>query len=285
MRLKVRQDRLGTKERFNIYGKAVYPAPSYRYRDWTIADNDSNILGWYDTSDPTTVYDVGGVVYELSDKSGNDLSLLAGEHPGPTTGTRTYNNKNVFDCDGTELLDNHDFILPSSGDVAVYMVGEVDTVTSQYNSLFAMNEEPHPGVNDFQMNTQSAVQFEPRIARFGTSVDSTGGAFEGPSIYCAIFDWTDTGTVSIYLDGTQNGSESYATTKLAITQELIIFANRNEGAPMNGWFGEVVVCESCSSTCRQTTEGYLAHKWGLSGNLPSGHPYKSEAPKVLIPPK
>lgn len=25
-------------------------------------------------------------------------------------------------------------------------------------------------------------------------------------------------------------------------------------------------------------EGYLAHKWGLEGNLPSGHPYKSAAP-------
>lgn len=28
----------------------------------------------------------------------------------------------------------------------------------------------------------------------------------------------------------------------------------------------------------QKAEGYLAHKWGLEGNLPSGHPYKSSAP-------
>jgi hypothetical protein len=25
-------------------------------------------------------------------------------------------------------------------------------------------------------------------------------------------------------------------------------------------------------------EGYLAHKWGLAGNLPSDHTYKSSAP-------
>ena len=25
-------------------------------------------------------------------------------------------------------------------------------------------------------------------------------------------------------------------------------------------------------------EGYLAHKWGLEGNLPADHPYKSSAP-------
>ncbi len=28
----------------------------------------------------------------------------------------------------------------------------------------------------------------------------------------------------------------------------------------------------------QKAEGYLAHKWGLTGSLPSSHPYKSTAP-------
>jgi hypothetical protein len=29
---------------------------------------------------------------------------------------------------------------------------------------------------------------------------------------------------------------------------------------------------------RQTIEGYLAHKWGLAGNLPAAHPHKAAAP-------
>ena len=28
----------------------------------------------------------------------------------------------------------------------------------------------------------------------------------------------------------------------------------------------------------QKAEGYLAHKWGLEGNLPDGHAYKNSAP-------
>ena len=32
------------------------------------------------------------------------------------------------------------------------------------------------------------------------------------------------------------------------------------------------------STLRQKMEGYLAHKWGLAGSLPGGHPYKSSPP-------
>jgi hypothetical protein len=29
---------------------------------------------------------------------------------------------------------------------------------------------------------------------------------------------------------------------------------------------------------RQRVEGYLAHKWGLTANLPADHPYKNAAP-------
>jgi len=36
--------------------------------------------------------------------------------------------------------------------------------------------------------------------------------------------------------------------------------------------------ESHDTKTRQKLEGYLAHKWGLTNNLPSGHPYKYEPP-------
>ena len=29
---------------------------------------------------------------------------------------------------------------------------------------------------------------------------------------------------------------------------------------------------------RQRIEGYLAHTWGLTANLPAGHPYKAAPP-------
>jgi hypothetical protein len=40
----------------------------------------------------------------------------------------------------------------------------------------------------------------------------------------------------------------------------------------------IVYNTAASSTDRQKCEGYLAWKWGLQGNLPAGHPYKSAAP-------
>ena len=44
-------------------------------------------------------------------------------------------------------------------------------------------------------------------------------------------------------------------------------------------FSEVIVLSSiATTTTRQRIEGYLAHKWGLTANLPSGHPYKVNVP-------
>jgi hypothetical protein len=40
----------------------------------------------------------------------------------------------------------------------------------------------------------------------------------------------------------------------------------------------IVLYSAVTDTNRQLIEGYLAHKWGLSANLPSDHPYKNAAP-------
>ena len=47
---------------------------------------------------------------------------------------------------------------------------------------------------------------------------------------------------------------------------------------MHGVIGEVVMVESTTTPTRQTIEGYLAWKWGLTSSLPSDHPYKNAAP-------
>lgn len=47
---------------------------------------------------------------------------------------------------------------------------------------------------------------------------------------------------------------------------------------LNGSLAELVICSELSEANQQKLEGYLAHRWGLSGNLPSDHPYKSAAP-------
>jgi hypothetical protein len=52
----------------------------------------------------------------------------------------------------------------------------------------------------------------------------------------------------------------------------------------DGDIAEVIYCSgqdwASSTSDRDKIEGYLAHKWGLTGALPSDHPYKSAAPSA-----
>ena len=48
---------------------------------------------------------------------------------------------------------------------------------------------------------------------------------------------------------------------------------------LDGAIAELIVTPSVLSVSdRQKIEGYLAHKWGLTANLPSDHPYKLVGP-------
>ena len=48
-----------------------------------------------------------------------------------------------------------------------------------------------------------------------------------------------------------------------------------------GWEYETIVLDAVpTNDNRQRLEGYLAHKWGLTANLPAGHPYKTNPPMV-----
>ena len=40
----------------------------------------------------------------------------------------------------------------------------------------------------------------------------------------------------------------------------------------------MLVIGPLSDADREKAEGYLAHKWGLAGNLPDAHPYKAAPP-------
>lgn len=53
----------------------------------------------------------------------------------------------------------------------------------------------------------------------------------------------------------------------------------NSSVPFLGDYGELLIFNSLlSTTNQQLVEGYLAWKWGIQADLPSGHPYKNAAP-------
>ncbi len=112
--------------------------------------------------------------------------------------------------------------------------------------------------------------FIPRIATAGRSGGTQGNG----------------GTITITATGPSQPSyltqavQTWATGEL--TSRIQIGGRQQAGTGYsNSRISEVVVMNrNATTTERQKFEGYLAHKWGLTANLPAGHPYKLVEPAV-----
>lgn len=103
-------------------------------------------------------------------------------------------------------------------------------------------------------------------------------------IYSAAFN-LGTGDCELFVNGTSHDTTTFATPVGSIsksTARLSVFGNTSYDfyrKSLNGsQGGEFVFAQSIDATLRQKAEGHLAHKWGLTANLPVGHPYKTTAP-------
>jgi hypothetical protein len=62
---------------------------------------------------------------------------------------------------------------------------------------------------------------------------------------------------------------------LGIFNSSVAYSN----SPAQCRIAEIIIANAAIQTSvRQKIEGYVAHKWGLTANLPAGHPYKTVGP-------
>ena len=101
------------------------------------------------------------------------------------------------------------------------------------------------------------------------------------SLYSAASDF------AFYIDGGAGGSSGGTTAFYSTASNTVgwsaasvwLGSNTGVSAYLDGWIAEVVFTNGKQSVAdRQRMEGYLAHKWGLTGNLAAAHPYKSTPP-------
>jgi uncharacterized repeat protein (TIGR02543 family) len=121
-------------------------------------------------------------------------------------------------------------------------------------------------------STANSVQTYRNAALSSTTGTLTAGFLAG-----TVFDGT---TNTAYLNGT--AATGVASSGSFNAGKVVLGARWQTSAFNNWWngnFGEAIICNAnLNTTDRQKVEGYLAHKWGLAGNLSAGHPYKNAAP-------
>jgi len=234
-------------------------------------------LGWWDASDTSSITAPSApLVDQINDLSGGGYHLTQTGSDRMNTGTQTLNNLNVLHSASTgKWMNNAALPMPSSGNFCLtgMAVLEGQGVT-EFASLVSMNS----ATNDFQLDAESPTQFDGRLNGLGGTTSITGGPY-------TIMIWSiegnfSTNTRKVYMNGVERLNDTLYTTKIDTPQDVAIFAARNHLSSIRGKFAEMYVYEACTDENRIISEGYLAHKWGVSSLLPSSHKYKNTFPII-----
>jgi hypothetical protein len=239
---------------------------------------------WLDAADASTITESGGAVSQWDDKSGNGRDISqASSTQRPTLATTGLNGKPTLDFDGS-----NDYLFNAS--VGASGLSNA-TIISVFKQVTGGPTEDHQ-INIGQTGTTGKVRgfYRPgnatvlgfggwaRIATSSFSLD-IGGAHH-------IFGFANTAlSGSNNLQIFKDGSVETLTTSAALSTTLDGFSvGALQGALVGNYYSNIsvaeiiVLYEAISTVNRQKLEGYLAHKWGLTANLPADHPYKTVGP-------
>jgi hypothetical protein len=276
----------------------------YLARKWNITGNLPTTHPYY-YSTPTldTLKDVGSLSIPTLYPS---LTLWMDAADTTFTGTQWLDKSpigDIFKVNGANPLPTFSTIKTSGPSIpGVYFAGQaslVGTVISPMNtgtgSCFVVLSPS--GTSNAQILTGSSSAerafgffYSPTIAvspyqgAANSKMNSFGGITNSPMALFAQINGGNTGqgSVQFSLSPTSQGTAGTALQPVAPSSSTwtMGFGAGGLTSLQQGFFLHELVCFSTylSTLDRQKMEGYLAWKWGMQGQLPSGHPYAARRP-------
>jgi hypothetical protein len=265
----------------------THPYRSIRPYARTFQPNDlSGCILWLDCADIGAMTLSGSNVSQLNDKSGlanHAVQTTSSNQPVLVQNVRNGNSVIRFSGPGgfnrldTRYLSNVPMAFPNAP-YTVYAVAQAvsNAASSAYGYNFIF--KPHLA-DDWRFMCGS------RSNDFTTFAGTSSGWYDTAAISGTqpVSNWTmmsivnrgTTGGLLPYINGNARTAKTGGPTATAVGYTLgDADANAHRGQNWNGDIGELIVFNrDLSSADGNLIEGYLAAKWGLTGNLPSIHPY------------
>ena len=246
---------------------------------WTPANMTT--AAWYDADDAATITESAGAVSQWDDKSGNSVHCVqASPSQKPLTGSATINSTNALSFDGTnDYLEKLSESLMDKVELSVFAV--VQPIAGGDNFQGIITNSSTTAANRSDLTYYKASGYMAYVRPGSSSALASSNVTDVPMVLAGVGSISGANTTSeIWLDGTA-GTTQTQTSGFTATENLVYIGFLNGTRYFKGYIGEIVVMRStASATDRQRIEGYLAHKWSLEANLPSGHPFKSAAPTI-----
>jgi hypothetical protein len=244
---------------------------------WTPAQITTAL--WLDADDASTITLNGSNVSAWNDKSGNGRHATQTGTAQPLYSSTGLNNKPALDFDGAD----DDLVLSSVSDVnsvsqSWFIVAKRDNASGRTEISFGIgNKQESNGLADIPRWTDNKMYSQ--MGYVANRPSPVSVISDAPYINCVTG-----GAVQLsYTNGTLIGTgTTQSLSNFSVLDGGYVGSGRAMsffGRYFDGKISELIIVPSVATTQdRQLIEGYLAHKWGLTSNLPVDHPYKSVVP-------
>jgi hypothetical protein len=266
---------------------------------WTPSSIDP--VAWIDAADTSSYTRSGSTLTSVTDKAGTYSTMDIGGNP--VTNSSTQNGLNVFDFDGNDYLQsggNNSQIYRSqvsSGNHFALGVFRYDGTNNSKDSFWSYETNQSPKRDYAISSGNSSNSWPGELDLDGLSgnnkISSTIGNLEQWNFksltrnqYHIVACWFNKSgnQIGVRVDGSNAFTPvNDYDNSLSTNQQLRLMRNR-ASQELDGKLGEFIAFNKIPGTSGtdlthlEKAEGYLAHKWGLTGSLPSNHPYKNTPP-------
>lgn len=257
-----------------MMGRSALLAATNSGLPWSPRDIQAAL--WLDASDSSTLTITSGNVSQWNDKSGNNRHGTQSSYSNmPTRNVTGINGKASLSFDGSSDFLNFPtgFLhLETAFTIAMVMSGPLqnnDSIWGPTSSFLTGLELVYTGTAS--LPTLLRIN---SVNKITTGLWSTNSA---PTI--TIITASPTATAGWLNGNTVSAVSSTGITPLNYNGIYSMGRYGGEGFYVDMQMGEfVILASSASQGDREKLEGYLAHKWGLTGSLPNNHPYKTVGP-------
>jgi len=251
---------------------------------------------WLDASDTTSYTGSGGQVTAITDKAGNATVTVNGSPNTATTlnSYQTFSFQSGFNEDFQTNAVNQTSISGNHWAIGVF---QWNTVNNTRDSLWSTenSSELAGSKRDYAISAGNSSAFDGELDLDGLStnrISSTIGDKEEFDSGIAQNTWVIIGVffnktgnqIGVRVDGA-NAFTPVDDYDFNVNQSLDLRIMRNRASVrMDGKMAEFFTVADVPGTGGTDistfiqAEGYLAHKWGLTSNLPVSHTYKTSAP-------
>lgn len=248
---------------------------------WTPANTTTEL--WLDSSDSGTIIArPDTTIFQWGDKSGNGRDLKQPFAPAsPQLVTNAQNGLNgIFFDANTRILRTDNFDFPVLSSYSVYaVVSGGSLAANQSRGIIMIDDGSFDITTNYTFERTSRTNEDFTVYITNTKLAGVGLSASGFTAKTLHHERTINVSSTLRIDGTQVASTN---TGNHVTQNYPIDSRITLGVSVSNGTGyylgnmyEIIICAPIE---RLRIEGYLAHKWGITANLPVDHPYKTTPP-------